>query len=89
MKIKNYMERIVVEKLDELLQGRTDICACEQCRTEMVTYALNHLPPRYVSSHRGEVFTKLDDMNTQNIADVSKVLVKAIEVVSTNPRHSM
>lgn len=88
MGFKNFMEQVAAKKLDDMLQGRTDICTCEQCRTEMLTYALNHLPPRYISSHKGEIFGKIDEMDTQTNADISKALVTAIKVVSSNPRHT-
>lgn len=87
MGYKNYMEQVVHEKLEELLKGRTDICTCDQCKTEMITYALNNLPPRYVSSIKGEVFNKIDELDAQQNADISKALAKAVKVVSSNPRH--
>lgn len=87
MSYRNYMEQIVQEGLNQLLNERTDICTCEQCKTEMITYALNNLPPKYVSSHKGEIYTKVDEMNTQLNADILKVLVKAVNQISENPRH--
>lgn len=87
MGYKNYMEQVVTEKLEEILKGRTDICTCNQCKIEMITYALNNLPPRYVSSAMGEVFNKVDELDAQQNADISKALVKAVKVVSSNPRH--
>lgn len=87
MAYRNYMEQVVHEKLEELLKDRTDICTCDQCRTEMITYALNNLPPRYVSSAKGEVYNKIDELDTQQNADISRILVKAVKVVSSNPRH--
>ncbi len=87
MQLKNYMEQVVTEKLDDLLKDRTDICTCKQCRTEMITHALNNLPPRYVSSHQGEIYSKIDEMSTQYTADISRCLTNAIKVVSSNPRH--
>lgn len=88
MSYRNYMEQIVQQGLDDLLEERTDICTCDQCRTEMITYALNNLPPKYVSSHKGEVYTKVDEMNAQQNADIFKVLIKAVNQISANPRHS-
>lgn len=87
MHYKNFMEQVVTEKLEELLKGRTDICSCDQCKVEMTTYALNHLPPKYVSSLKGEVFNKIDGMDAQQNADITKTLTAAIKVVSSNPRH--
>ena len=87
MEVKNYMEIMVKEKLDELLDERTDICTCPQCRAEMATFALNNLKPRYITSKKGEIYSKLEEMDAQINADVSKIIIKAIKIVSTNPRH--
>ena len=87
MDVKNYMEQLVQKKLGELLDDKEDICKCSQCQLDMITYALNHLPPKYISSHQGEVFTKIDGMSTQQEADIYRCLTDAINVVSSNPRH--
>lgn len=85
--LHNYMEDLVWEKLDELLKDYPDVCDCPQCRKDMATYALNHLPPRYISSHHGELYSRLDQWKVQFSADLIMVLLKAIKLISENPRH--
>lgn len=86
-KLHNYTEQLVFEKLEELLNKEEykNVCSCEKCILDMCTYALNRLSPQYVVSHKGEVYTKINDFNQQSKIDVMSVVVKAIEVVKNNP----
>lgn len=87
MKIQNYMEEIVQDELELLLNERTDICKCQKCRFDMMVWALNRLPPRYVVTDRGRMYTKLKEQELQFKIDVVKELTKAINVISRNPKH--
>ncbi|MFH1783342.1 MAG: late competence development ComFB family protein [bacterium] len=87
MKIKNYLEDVVEEQVVSILLGKDDICTCQQCRLDMITRALNHLPPKYVVSQRGHVHTKLDELSTQFQADIAREVVNAVDVISRRPRH--
>ena len=88
MELKNYMEDIVVEKLDEILKNKEkDVCRCDRCRADMAALALNGLPSKYVVTSQGYVYTKLDQLGIQSKTDVIVLLEKAIKIVSNNPRH--
>ncbi len=87
MKIKNYLEDIVREQVNRILVDKKNICTCEQCRLDMMTRALNHLPPKYVVSQRGHVHTRLDELTTQFQADIVREVIKAIRIISKRPRH--
>ena len=86
-KLHNYSEELVIEQLEELLKEDkySDICMCEKCILDMCTYSLNRLRPQYIVSHKGEVYTKIQDFNQQSKVDVMSTVAKAIEVVSANP----
>ncbi len=85
--VKNRMEKIIKDEIERFLKDRDDICKCEQCRADMYAYALNHLPPKYVVSDRGDIHFKTDIMSVQMQADITRVVLEAIEVVSKRPRH--
>ncbi len=85
--LSNYMEKLVFNKFDEVKRSRPDICSCEQCRLDICAIALNNIAPRYIVSNKGEIFTKLDMMETQFGIDVLMAISKAIAVVGANPRH--
>jgi competence protein ComFB len=87
MKIQNYMEDVVQDELELLLSERDDICKCQKCRFDMMVWALNRLPPKYVITDRGRLYTKLKEQEVQFKADVVKELTKAILYISKNPQH--
>ncbi len=85
--LSNYMEKLVFNKYDEVKRSRPELCDCEQCKLDICAIALNNLAPRYIVSNKGEIFTKLDMMETQFGIDVLMAIGKAIAIVSENPRH--
>ncbi|MFU0833650.1 MAG: Late competence development protein ComFB [Oscillospiraceae bacterium] len=88
MDINNAMEDLVQQKLDEIID-RLDCCQCEQCREDMILYALNRLSPKYVSTDLGRAYAKLDSMSNQFEIDLLTVLYEAAEKVKKNPRHNV
>lgn len=87
MKIQNYMEEVVQDELETLLSERADVCKCQKCRYDMMVFALNRLPPKYVITDRGRLYTKLKEQELQFKTDVVKELTKAISVITKNPTH--
>ena len=86
MAIVNVMEKIVDSKLETYLK-KADGCSCEDCVNDMKCLALNKLPSKYVNSHEGELFSKLDQiMLRQNSVDTDIAIIGAIELVQKNPR---
>jgi competence protein ComFB len=88
MELKNYMEDLVLEKLDDVMAQYPFCCTCDLCKRDIATLALNHLKPRYISSHKGDVYTRLDEMSAQYEVEVIQAIAQAIEVVHKNPRHA-
>ncbi len=86
MALVNMMERFVEEKLDEMLE-REDCCKCPRCIEDMKAVALNKLPAKYVSTHNGELYSKLDSTIRQNSADITVAVSAAIACVSARPSH--
>jgi competence protein ComFB len=84
MKVKNYMETIVFDMM-ERVAASFDCCTCEQCRSDIAAYALNHLPPKYVVSN--EVYTKLNVLQRQFDVDVVSRLAEGVQLIKKNPRH--
>lgn len=85
----NYMEIVVCNLLPILLQKYTDICKCEKCLEDIKAIALNKLPPRYVSTEQGMIYTKVQLLKIQNEIDVIKCITEAIKIVSKNPNHDI
>jgi len=88
MSLKNYMEDAVFQVLDGILASRPELCKCERCRLDIAALTLNSLMPRYVVTDKGEIYAKTQQLHHQFEADVIPVILKAIESVAANPRHS-
>ncbi len=86
MSVVNVMESVVIERLDSLLAD-ADCCKCERCKGDMLAMALNSLKPKYVNSHKGELFSRIDATKYQNTIDIDVAVAKAIEVVSSSPHR--
>lgn len=86
MALVNMMEGFVDEKLAAMLENE-HCCKCERCIEDMKAIALNKLPAKYVSTHNGELFSKLDSTIRQNSVDLNIAVAAAIAAVSKNPSH--
>ncbi len=80
------METFVTERLEEMLKEE-NCCKCEKCQDDMKAIALNKLPAKYVSSHNGELFSKLDSHIRQNSVDINIAIAAAINAVAEKPSH--
>lgn len=84
---QNYMEIIVKEQY-EVLKPSFTCCTCPVCEHDILTHALNHLPPMYFNSSPGKAHYKLRSLEKQHKADVISALLKAVETVSSSPNHA-
>lgn len=84
--IKNYMEEIVFNQMKDVL---TDInmCKCEKCLLDVAAIALNDLPPKYVVTEKGELYTKINALGQQFEVNVVTAITKAAILVKRRPRH--
>jgi len=84
--VKNIMEDIVRAKMPEVLASMPDICNCELCRLDRLAYALNNCPPRYAVTTKGEIFSRLKEMEKQFNTDLVRIITDAAIVVGKSPR---
>ena len=49
--------------------------------------ALNSLPPKYIVTEKGLLYSRISNFNQQFNADVVAAIAKGIKVVNENPRH--
>lgn len=87
MQLKNYMEELVWEYLDKVIQMKGDVCTCDKCRYDIAALTLNALPPRYVVTDIGETFTRIKALEQQFHADVVTALTNSIIIVKSRPHH--
>lgn len=81
------MEVMVVEALDQWIKRGETCCQCVRCQMDMMALALNHLPPKYVVSQEGELYTQLAGLRIQSKTDVMHQVLEAIKKIRENPRH--
>jgi competence protein ComFB len=82
----NIMEKVVDSKMEVYLPD-SGCCTCPICVGDIKCLALNKLPPKYVNTHQGELFSRVDQvMLRQNSVDVDFVVLNAIERVKEKPR---
>lgn len=85
--LKNVMEELVFEKLEEIMT-KLGSCKCQICRMDSAAYALNHLPPKYVVSDRGELISRTIFMDKgQYEMDVTMAVINGVNKVMEHPRH--
>lgn len=87
MELINYTLKWVWEVMAEILPQYENICKCKRCQYDIVAFAANKLPPFYVVSKQGYVFSKIKLLSQQSRTDVVAAVIKAIETVSKNPHH--
>jgi competence protein ComFB len=85
--MKNVLEAMVAREYAELLLTMPGACGCALCREDVLVYALNRLPPRYVATLTGEVLSEVQMDAEQGRADITVALLEGIRVVAAAPRH--
>ena len=86
MQIKNYMEEIVFNHMKEILED-LNVCSCEKCIMDIAAIALNDLPPKYIVSEKGELYSKINTLRQQFEVDVIAAVTKAAVMVKRRPKH--
>ncbi|SHI71967.1 late competence development ComFB family protein [Desulfofundulus thermosubterraneus] len=89
--IHNYTEvvvqRFLPEVLKEYAKNNPGTCTCIRCQEDIMALALNQLPPHYVVSDEGTIYTKVNFDQIGGKAQVIAAITNAIKQVAANPRH--
>lgn len=83
------MEDAVHDTLTEMLGKRSNLCKCSRCKLDIMAFALNHLPPKYVVTDKGHTYTRVAEMAQQFNADLVVAISKGLKHVGKNPRHDL
>ncbi len=84
--IENLYEDAVRRRAKDVMQ-QLGMCECETCFDDVCALTLNNLPPKYVSSNGGEVFSQLSINTEQGQAEFMTALYASAKKVSDRPRH--
>ncbi len=85
--LKNIMEDAVEYQLKKLLPTMPEVCSCENCRLDMMSYALNRLSPQYVRTDTGALFQKLSNYQPQAEIEILTTVMSAINKIGSHPQH--
>ncbi len=88
MQVKNYMEDLVVNQLEDIMQKNNCKCFCERCKADITALALNNLPTKYVATEKGVCYAKLSSYENQCLIDIVAAITNAIKIVEKHPRHT-
>ncbi len=86
MAIVDLNEEIVGREYERLAPTVPDFCGCVTCREDVIVYALNRLPPHYVTRQRGAVLQHVAMQQGQQVADVAVMLMAGFRIVQESPR---
>lgn len=84
--LQNLVENHVAHTYGQLKGHFPGFCGCEICRLDVMVYALNRLPPRYVIGHSGSVVTEIDLERDQNRAAIDVMVLEGLRKVAAAPR---
>lgn len=84
--LKNYMEEVVLNLMEGVLDD-INVCKCELCKMDIAALALNDLPPKYIATETGELYSKVNSLRNQFEVDVIAAITKAAVLVKRSPRH--
>jgi competence protein ComFB len=84
--LRNLIEDHVSEAYEQLVTHYPDFCGCETCRLDVLVYALNRLPPRYVVGLEGTIVTGINLDKDQNRASIEVAVIEGIRKVNLAPR---
>lgn len=81
------IEDVARDFLNHTLALRYDICTCAACKNDMLAYILSRVPPKYVTTETGALNTLAEQAKIEHQAEIGRVMITAIDIVSKNPRH--
>jgi len=88
LELKNFMEKLVLQQIDTVMNANRDVCGCAQCRHDIAAMALTILPARYVVTPKGETYTRIKALEQQFTVNIIMALTESIEIVKKHPHHA-
>jgi competence protein ComFB len=97
MRLKNYNEDLVLETVKIVLKDRKDIHPTRSFILDVAAYALNRIPPKYITSERGftREFVHAGNGNGEegekliNVIELITLINRAVEVVARRRRDNL
>ncbi|MBK8004195.1 MAG: late competence development ComFB family protein [Gemmatimonadetes bacterium] len=84
--LRNLVEDHAEESYRHVVGSFTSFCGCDTCHADVLVYALNRLPPRYVVGLEGRVVSDINLEKDQNRAAIDVAVMEGIRKVALAPR---
>lgn len=84
--MKNVVEEFVKSVYAELRPGVPGAHDCPICSEDVMVFALNRLPPQYVSTAKGEILSRLEIQVGQSRTDATVAIMEGFRFIGANPR---
>jgi competence protein ComFB len=96
MRLKNYNEDLVLETVKIVLKDRADVQLTRSFMLDVAAYALNRIPPKYITSERGFTHELLqtgtggggDGEQLLNAIELITLINRAVDVVAGRRREA-
>lgn len=85
--IHNVMEDLIRVEIEENIDT-LGICSCPICRRDLMTLTLNHVAPKYVSTEKGAIVSKVGGMSRTERIKLLAEIAHYAQMVRDKPRHS-
>lgn len=82
----NLAELLVKDNIEQIMK-KMNACTCDTCTNDIMAFALNSLPTKYVTTDSGKQYVQLEIYRKQYEIDVMAALTKACVRVKASPRH--
>ena len=93
MEFHNTVEDTVIARVNEIFDTLDNkgnpgkFCTCQQCRMDIICYALNRMPPHYIVSNRGAARVQWESIERQQqAADITAMVHEGLKQVNHNQR---
>lgn len=88
MAIYNYLEDLIQVKLQQVLSKKENACRCARCMDDMMAFAVNGLPVISYSTSDGGIHREVQNLTNDSLKiEIATRCVRAVDLVSKNPRH--
>lgn len=84
--LRNLVEDHADESYRHVVGAFPDFCGCGICHADVLVYALNRLPPRYVAGLEGRIVSDINLDKDQNRATIDVAVMEGIRKVALAPR---
>jgi competence protein ComFB len=84
--ICNTSEKLVYERVERLLDERSDFCTCESCVLDLVAFILSRVKPRYRTSLLGDLHP--DSLQEKRLrVEIELALKAGLKRLRQHPHH--